>query len=364
MTIKAVTQLLETLAPPALQETYDNSGLIIGDSTQICTGILVSLDCLEAVVNEAIEKNCNLIVSHHPIVFSGLKKITGKNYIERVVIKAIKNNIALYALHTNLDNVTNGVSFKMGQLLQLQNMQVLAPKTGHLKKIYTTGKPQYAQAILAALFNAGGGNIGNYAECSFCINGTGTFKPLTGSSPVIGNINQLAIEDEVKLEVLFPAWQQAQIVTALKAAHSYEEVAYEIVTLDNEDQYSGSGVVGNLPQAVTETEFFNLVKQQFKVPFLKHTPLLNKPIKRVALCGGSGSFLIKNAINANADVYLSADIKYHEFYNADNQLVITDIGHYETEQFTIELIAAFLQENISTFAILKTSINTNSVNYF
>jgi dinuclear metal center YbgI/SA1388 family protein len=303
-------------------------------------------------------------VSHHPIVFSGLKKITGKNYVERVIIKAIKNDIALYAIHTNLDNINLGVSHKMASILGLEKIEILAPKAGHLKKLYTTAPSDNVANILKAIFEAGGGQIGNYGACSFCINGTGSFTPLVGSVPVTGSIGEAWKGEEVKMEVLFPAWQQQKIIAALKAAHIYEEVAYEIIGLDNKDHFSGAGVIGKLPKPMPIKDFLQLLKQNFKVPVIKHTAIIKDHVERIALCGGSGSFLTKAAIGAKADVYITADVKYHEFYDADNQVVIADIGHYETEQFTIDLIAAHLQEKNSTFAVLKTSINTNSVNYF
>jgi dinuclear metal center YbgI/SA1388 family protein len=364
MKIKNIIQVLEQWAPPMLQESYDNSGLLIGDPHWNCTGVLVSLDCLEHVVDEAIKKKCNLIVSHHPIVFSGLKKITGKTYIERVVIKAIKHDIALYAIHTNLDNCFTGVNKKIAEQLGLTQLQILQPKKQLLKKIFTYAPANEVNHILQAIYKTGAGTVGNYGSCSFCINGSGSFMPLTHANPTVGNIGELWKGEEVKMEVIFPAWLESQVLKALLTAHSYETVAYEIISLDNIHQDIGAGMIGVLPKPITEQELLTLLKKVFKVPFLKHTPLLNKPIQKLAICGGSGSFLIKQAIAANADAFISADIKYHEFYDADNQIVMADIGHYETEQFTIDLIANHLQENFSTFAILKTSINTNSVNYF
>jgi dinuclear metal center YbgI/SA1388 family protein len=364
MKIKEVIQILEQWAPPLLQESYDNSGLLIGNTNDDCTGILISLDCLESIVDEAIEKKCNLIVSHHPIIFSGLKRITGKTYIERVVIKAIKHNIALYAIHTNLDNSFDGVNKKIAEQLGLQQLQVLQPKKQLLKKLFTYAPAHEVEKILQAIYKTGAGTLGNYGSCSFCINGTGSFMPLNNANPTVGALHELWKGEEVKMEVIFPAWVETQVLKALFSAHSYETVAYEIISLDNTHTEAGSGMIGILETPIEATHFFEKLKTIFKVPLIRHTQLLNKPIKKVALCGGAGSFLIKTAIAAGADVYISADIKYHEFFDADNQLVIADIGHYETEQYTIDLIADYLREKISTFAILKTSINTNSVNYF
>ncbi len=364
MKIIDIIQVLEQWAPPMLQESYDNSGLLVGSVHWNCTGVLVSLDCLEQVIDEAIEKKCNLIVSHHPIVFSGLKKITGKTYIERVLIKAIKHDIALYAIHTNLDNCFTGVNRKIAECLGLTQVQILQPKKQLLKKIFTYAPANEVSSILQAIYKTGAGTLGNYGSCSFCINGTGSFMPLTHANPTVGNIGELWKGEEVKIEVIFPAWIESQVLKALLTAHNYETVAYEIVSLDNIHQEVGAGMIGMLAEPIAEKDFLSLLKKLFNVSFIKHTPLLNKPIKKIAVCGGAGSFLIKQAITANADAFISADIKYHEFYDADNQIVIADIGHYETEQYTIDLIANHLQENFSTFAILKTSINTNSVNYF
>jgi dinuclear metal center YbgI/SA1388 family protein len=364
MIIKDVEHYLETIAPKALQEDYDNAGLITGNSQWPCTGILVCLDSLEAVVDEAIALKYNLIIAHHPIIFKGLKKVNGNNYIERIIIKAIKNDIAIYAIHTNLDNIANGVSFKMAALLELQNLKVLAPKTQQLKKIFTYAPAANVDKILSAIFKAGGGQIGNYAECSFRLNGIGSFTPMQGANPKVGAIGEAWVGQEVKLEVIIPFWKEQEIIQALKNAHEYEEVAYEVISLDNYHQEVGAGAIGTLPTPFAVEDFLQLLKQKFNLKILKHTPLVKAQIQTIALCGGSGSFLINAAKQQKADVYISADIKYHEFFDADNQLVILDIGHYETEQFTIDLLVDILKQKFVTFAIQKTRINTNSVNYF
>jgi dinuclear metal center YbgI/SA1388 family protein len=347
-----------------LQEHYDNAGLIVGDKNWDCTGIITTLDATEEVVLEAVAKNCNLIVAHHPIIFSGLKKINGKNYVEKTVIAAIKNNVAIYAIHTNLDNVLHGVNGKMAELLQLKNTTVLAPKAGLLKKLYTFVPAAYAPILRDALFAAGAGNIGNYSECSFNAGGEGTFKAGDNTTPFVGEIGQRHTEAETKIEVIFPAYLQTGLVEALKKAHPYEEVAYDIVTLDNLHQQTGSGLVGELEHPVEETVFLKLLKERFGLTVIRHTPLNNKPIRRVAICGGAGSFLIKTAIQNKADIYITADMKYHEFFDAEGRIVIADIGHFESEQFTIDLLAAILEQKFPTFAVLKTIVQTNPVRYF
>lgn len=364
MVIADIIQYLETLAPPGLQESYDNAGLITGQSGWECTGILCSLDTTEAIIEEAIANNCNLIVAHHPIVFGGLKKINGKNYVERTVIAAIKNDIAIYAIHTNLDNVMHGVNGKIAEVLGLQQVQVLQPKAGQLQKLITFVPHQQAEQVRAAIFNAGGGHISNYSECSFNTEGTGTFNAGEGTNPYIGNIGEQHHEPETRIEIIFPAWLQDAVIKAMQAAHPYEEVAYDIIPLLNQHHQTGAGLVGNLPQAMPETDFLQILKKLFQVPVIKHTALLQKNIQRVALCGGAGSFLINNALRSGADIFITGDMKYHEFFDADNRLIIADIGHYESEQFTINLLADGLAKKFTTFAVLKTKANTNPVRYF
>jgi dinuclear metal center YbgI/SA1388 family protein len=364
MTIYDITAFLEKIAPPSLQENYDNAGLITGNTGWQCTGIITTLDATEAIVQEAIKKKCNLIVAHHPIIFGGLKKITGKNYVEQTIIAAIKNDIAIYAIHTNLDNVLHGVNGKIADQLGLINRQILQPKTSMLKKLFTFVPDAHAEKVRSAIFAAGGGHISNYSECSFNTPGTGTFKAGDGTNPFVGNIGQRHTGAEMKIEAIFPAWLEKPLLTAMLAVHPYEEVAYDIVALENRNPAVGSGLVGELPEAVTEMAFLQSIKEKFNLSVIKHTPLTGKPVQKVALCGGAGSFLIGAAIASGADFYISADIKYHEFFDANGRLVIADIGHYESEQFTIDLLFEVLTEKFPNFAVLKTSLNTNPVQYF
>jgi len=364
MKIKDVITTLEAIAPLSLQEAYDNAGLITGDEDAECTGMLISLDATTAVVDEAREKGCNLIVSHHPIVFSGLKKITGRNYVQKAVINAIKNDIALYAIHTNLDNVINGVNGKIAELLELKNISVLAPKESQLKKLYTFVPAAAADKVRQAIFDAGGGDIGNYQECSFNVEGFGTFKGGLNTDPYVGKPGERHQESEIKVEVVFPAWLERRVIKNLLAAHPYEEVAYDIIGLENKFSAIGSGVIGELKEPVGEKKFLELLKEKFKLKVIKHTGLLNEPIFKVAVCGGAGSFLISSALAAGADCFITSDIKYHEFFDANERIVIADIGHYESEQFTINLLQEFLEQKFPTFAVLKTEVNTNPVRYF
>ncbi len=364
MIVQNLIQFLETIAPPSLQEDYDNAGLLTGNEETICTGALINLDCTEAIVQEAIDKNCNLIIAHHPIVFKGLKKINGNNYVERTIIKAIKNDIAIYAIHTNLDNVLMGVNGKIAAMLGLQNVQILLPKKDILQKLAVYVPAENAENLKNALFAAGAGNIGNYNECSFSTTGTGSFTPGEGANPFSGKIGVREVGEEVKIEVIFPAWLQNDIVKAMKANHPYEEVAHDIYNLSNKYQDTGSGIIGTLPEPIDEIDLLAKVAEIFKVKVLKHTTLLGRKCRKIAVCGGAGSFLINTAKGAGADVYITSDIKYHEFFDADGQLLLADIGHYESEQYTIDLLFDLLSNKFPNFALLKTGVNTNPVQYF
>jgi len=364
MQINEIISFLESQAHPSLQEHYDNAGLIAGNPDWECTGIICSLDATEEVLKEALIKNCNLIVAHHPIIFGGLKKINGKNYVEKTIITAIKNDIAIYAIHTNLDNVIEGVNGKIAKLIGLKNSSILLPKTNSLKKLFTFVPVDKAEEVRNAIFAAGGGYVGNYSECSFNAEGTGTFKAGEGTDPYVGKQGQQHQEKEIRVEVIIPAWLEGKIVRAMKKAHPYEEVAYDVMNLSNNHPQIGAGVIGELEQPMEEKEFLNLLKSVFQLSIVRHTSLLGQTIKRVALCGGAGSFLISSALNAGADIYITADIKYHEFFDANSRMVIADIGHYESEQFTIDLLKEILEQKFPNFAVLKTEVRTNPVFYF
>lgn len=364
MKIADVISALEKLAPPSLQEDYDNAGLITGNASWQCSGILCSLDATEEIVEEAKSKNCNLVVAHHPIIFRGLKKITGKNYVEKTIISAIKNNIAIYAIHTNLDNVIDGVNNKIADKLQLVNRKILLPKENLLMKLYTFVPKDNAEQVRSALFTAGAGFIGNYSEASFNAQGVGTFKANENANPFVGEIGKRHEENEIKIEVIFPSYLKQNIIEKLIAAHPYEEVAYDIVSLSNEHHQIGGGLIGELQNEIAELELLSALKKNFNLSVIKHTKMLNKPVKKIAVCGGAGSFLIGKAIAAKADVYITSDIKYHEFFDANDRLVIADIGHYESEQFTIELLHEVLQAKFPNFAVLKTEKQTNPVFYY
>lgn len=364
MKIADIIAHLEALAHPSLQESYDNAGLITGSPAWDCTGILVSLDATEAVIHEAKQKNCNLVLAHHPVVFGGLKRLNGSNYVEKTVIAAIKNDVAIYAIHTNLDNIRQGVNGMIASKLRLTGCSILQPKAGTLRKLFTFVPAEQAAQVRDAIFAAGAGHIGHYSECSFSSPGTGTFKGGLDTNPFVGEPGRLHQEAEIKLEVVFPSWLQKAVVGAMIDAHPYEEVAYDVVALENTHPGIGSGLIGQLPEPLSEKAALGLLQQAFGLAALRHTPLTGQPVSRVAVCGGAGSFLISKALAAGAQLFVTADVKYHEFFDANHRMVIADIGHYESEQFTVDLLVAVLREKFLTFATLKTGVNTNPVHYF
>ncbi|MHA7058387.1 Nif3-like dinuclear metal center hexameric protein [Aquimarina sp. M1] len=363
MQIKEVIQHLENLAPTNYAEDFDNVGLLVGDKNTIVTGILVTLDTLEVIVDEAIEKNCNLIISFHPIVFKGLKKFNGTNYVERVIMKAIKHEIAIFAIHTALDNALYGVNDMMCNQLGLLNRKILIPQSGHIKKLITFVPNKEAESLRSKLFEAGAGTIGNYDHCSFSTEGTGTFRASEEANPSVGVIGTTHKEKETQIHITYAKHREGDIIKALVDNHSYEEVAYEITTLENKNQHIGIGMIGELPEEIKETEFLKHIKKVFKTGCVRHSALLDKPIKKVAVLGGSGSFAIRNAQVAGADIFITADLKYHQFYEAENKLILADIGHYESEQYTKNLIVSYLRKKISNFAIILSDKNTNPIQY-
>lgn len=366
MTIKDITNCIEEIAPLKYAEDFDNVGLLIGQYQTEVTGVLVTLDTLEATVDEAIQKNCNLIISFHPIIFGGLKKLNGNNYVERVVLKAIQNNIAIYATHTALDNSKNGVSAKIAETLGLENTKILMPKSGIIKKLSTFVPKENANNLRDSLFKVGAGTIGNYTNCSFISDGIGSFKGGENSNPVIGTKGSFTEVAETQLNFTYEAHNEAKILACLFKEHPYEEVAYELQTLDNKHQNIGMGMIGELPKAMNENDFLNFIKKTMKTACVRHSELLGKTIKKVAVLGGSGSFAIDAAKAQKADAYISADFKYHDFFKAEQHILLADIGHYESEQFTKNLLVEYLTKNFTNFApALPTSriiLSDNSTN--
>jgi len=362
--IKEIAHFFETIAPLSLQESYDNAGLLVGDSEAEVAIALVAIDVTEKVVDEAIEKKAGLIIAHHPIVFSGLKKLTGKNYVERTVMKAVKNDIAIYAAHTNLDAVTGGVNAKICEKLGLKNCRILQPVPGKLKKLVTFIPFDSVEKVRTAVFEAGAGNIGNYDYCGYNLEGTGSFRGGEESNPYVGIKGKVHYEKEIRFETIFPGWLQSKIVKALFEAHPYEEVAYDIYPLENVFEKAGMGMVGELEKPLPENDFLTLLKNIFGTGCIKHTALKGSTVKKVAVCGGAGSFLLNHAKAAGADFFVTGDFKYHQFFDAENKIVIADIGHYESEQFTKELFYELLTKKFPKFAVRFSEVNTNPVFYF
>ncbi len=364
MKIKEIIKHIEEFAPLSLQESYDNAGLIIGNADRNINQALICLDITEDTLNEAIKNNCELIISHHPIIFKGLKTITGSSLAERVVIEVIKSNIAIYAVHTNLDNVLEGVNGKISEKLGLTKLRVLQNRKELLRKLVTFCPLEQASKVREALFKAGAGSIGNYDSCSFNTEGKGTFRANKNAKPFVGEKNILHSEKEERIETIYPAYKESAVLKNLFLTHPYEEVAYDIYPLENVFSNVGSGIFGELDEEMAEKDFLEKLKNIFKTESIRHTAFLNKKIKKVAICGGSGSFLIHSAKLSGADIFISADIKYHDFFEADGNMLIADIGHYESEQFTKELIYDILIKKIPTFALRISEMETNPVKYF
>lgn len=361
--IKDITQVLEQFAPLPYQESYDNAGLQTGNSSDQATGVIVTLDCTEEVIDEAIQHNCNLIVAHHPVIFKGLKQLTGKSYVERTIIKAIKNDIAIYASHTNLDSVHNGVNAKIAEKLELKNIKILSKKPHTLMQLVFFVPVDDTSKVLKAVHEAGAGQIGEYSDCSFQVQGTGRFKPSENADPTIGEKGKPEQVQENRIELVFPAYLQHKVMDALLQAHPYEEVAHFLTLLENPNQEVGIGMIGELEEALTEKDFLDHVKNKMQLQGLKYTPVGEKKIRRVAVCGGAGSFLIKDALSEGADAFITGDIKYHEFFDAEGRLLIADIGHYESEVYTKEIFYDTLSKNFPNFAVYLSKVNTNPIRY-
>ncbi|MDD3789485.1 MAG: Nif3-like dinuclear metal center hexameric protein [Petrimonas sp.] len=363
MRIKDILQIIEQLAPLSLQEDFDNSGLQVGDVNQEAKGALLCIDVTENVVEEAVSLGCNLIISHHPLAFRSFKSMTGRNYVERCMIKAIKNDICVYAAHTNLDNAQDGVNYKLAGMLGLQQVRVLSPQKGQLLKLVTFVPDSYAEFVRTALFNAGAGHIGNYDSCSFNLVGEGTFRAQDGANPFVGEVGDLHYEKEVRIETVLPRYKQSEVLRTLIAVHPYEEPAYDFYPLENDWKQAGSGVVGVLPEPMPEQEFLYLLKDVFNLPTIRHTKLQNREVRDVALCGGAGAFLIPEAIAYGADAFITGEAKYNDFYDVEGRLLLAVVGHYESEICTKDIFFDVISKKYPTFALHKSAFDSNPVKY-
>ena len=363
MKIKQIVSALERFAPLPLQDGFDNAGLQIGLTEAEATGALLCLDVTEAVLDEAIALGYNLVISHHPLIFKGYKSITGKDYVERCILKAIKNDIVIYSAHTNLDNAQGGVNYKIAEKIGLKNLKVLEPKENNLVKLVTFVPYAQADAVREALFAAGCGNIGDYDSCSYNLKGEGTFRANEGCHPFCGEIGELHTEPEVRIETVLPAFRKASVLRALLSVHPYEEPAYDFYPLANTWDQVGSGVVGELPEEEDELSFLQRIKDLFHVGCVKHSALTGKPIREVALCGGSGAFLINDAISYGADVFITGEAKYNDFYDVEDRILLAVIGHYESEVCTKDIFYSIISKKFPTFALHFSNVNSNPVKY-
>lgn len=363
MKIKEILQTIEQLAPLPLQESFDNSGVQVGDISQEAKGVVVCIDVTESVVDEAIALGCNLIVSHHPLAFRSFKSLTGKTYVERCMMKACKHDIVVYAAHTNLDNARNGINYYLAAMLDLQNVRILDPQKGKLLKLVTYVPHAYVETVRSAMFNAGAGCIGNYNSCSYGVKGEGTFRAEEGASPFCGEIGELHSEPETRVEVVLPSFRQSEVLRALISVHPYEEPAYDFYTLENEWMQAGSGIVGTLPEAQDEEDFLYLVKDTFHLECIQHSACRGKEVRDVAICSGSGAFLIPKAIGYGADVFITGEAKYNDFYDVEDRILLATIGHYESEIYTKNIFFDLISKKYPTFAVYMSGADSNPVNY-
>ena len=363
MKIKEIVSALERFAPLPLQDGFDNAGLQVGLTEAEATGALLCLDVTEAVVDEAVMLGYNLIISHHPLIFKGYKSIIGRDYIERCVLKAIKNDIVIYSAHTNLDNAPGGVNYKIAEKIGLKNVRILDPKEEYLLKFVTFVPDAQADRVRKALFEAGCGCIGNYDSCSYNLEGEGTFRAQRGTSPFCGEIGELHKESEVRIETILPAFKKAAVIKALLATHPYEEPAFDFYPLKNTWTQVGSGVVGELEEPEAELDFLKRIKKTFEVGCLRHTRLSGRLIQKVALCGGAGAFLLPKAVSADADVFITGEVKYHDYFNYENNILVAEVCHYESEQYTKEIFYSIMQEMFPELEVQITRVNTNPIKY-
>lgn len=363
MKIKEIVSALDRFAPLPLQDGFDNAGLQIGLTEAEATGALLCLDVTEAVLDEAIALGCNLVISHHPLIFKGYKSITGKDYVERCILKAIRNDMVLYAAHTNLDNAKGGVNNKIAEKIGLKHLQVLEPKRNSLLKLVTFVPTEQAERVRKALFAAGCGNIGGYDSCSYNLKGEGTFRAGENTHPFCGSIGELHREEEVRIETILPSYKKGEVVRALLSAHPYEEPAFDLYPLENEWTQAGAGIVGELETPETGLEFLKRIKKIFEVECVKHNRLTGREIQKVALCGGAGAFLIPQAIRSGADIFITGEIKYHDYFGHEDEILLAEIGHYESEQYTKEIFYSIIRDLFPNFALHLSKINTNPIKY-
>ncbi len=364
MQIQDIIRFLEEIFPSQYAEDFDNTGLLTGDENAELKGVLVAHDAIEPVIDEAVKKSCNLVVAFHPIIFNGLKSITGKNYVEKAVIKAIKNDIAIYSPHTAVDNHYKGVSFWTAQVLGLENIRILIPAGKTVKQLVTYVPEEHAEKVRLAMFKAGAGHIGEYEECSYNLEGYGTFKPSDSANPYVGEKGKRHIEPETRISVIFPKHLTGRVLQAMLEAHPYEEPAYEIFQIENKNPEIGLGIIGEFSEGMDKEDFLKLLKEKLQAPFIKHSDFQKEKVEKVAVLGGSGAFAIDAAKKAGADAFVSGDFKYHDFFKSEGKILLTDVGHFESERFVAEKLTEIISKKFPKFAIIKSETITNPVKYF
>jgi dinuclear metal center YbgI/SA1388 family protein len=336
MKIKDIARNIEAWAPTALAESYDNVGLLVGDPEAEATGVLINLDVTEALIDEAKALGINMIVTHHPIWFTGIKRLIGDSYVSRIILKAIKADIALYACHTNLDNVQTGVNRMIGERMGITDMRILSAKREQLLQLVVYAADD-ALVLLTEAIRAAGGR----------------------------NLHSISLGDGVqgRLECIVPAYFKSTVLQALRQVQPGVEPVFHLMPTLDSDVETGSGMIGNLPQALPKADFLAMVKERFGCGGIRYADAPKELIGRVAWCGGAGSFLIGNAIGARADAFVTGDITYHKFFDNEDKLLLLDIGHHESEQFTSNLLHAHLSKSFPTFAVRLSDIKTNPVKY-
>jgi dinuclear metal center YbgI/SA1388 family protein len=364
MLIKEILTEIERLAPLPLQEGFDNAGVQVGDVNREVTGALLCLDVTEKVVHEAVEKGCNLIISHHPLAFKPFKSLTGNTYIERCLIKSCKYDLVIYSAHTNLDNAVGGVNYRLAEIIGLRKVRILSPQKQALLKIVTFVPEAHAETVRNALFEAGAGHTGNYDSCSFNLPGDGTFRAGENCHPYCGEAGKLHHEKEIRIETILPAFRKSNVLRALLSVHPYEEPAFDIYPLENVRHTAGSGIVGELPESEDAHEFLARIKKLFQADCVKHSGgWTGQFVRKIAVCGGSGAFLIPEAMAAGAEVFVTGEAKYNDFYDVENKLLLAVIGHYETEICTKDIFFDVISKKSATFAVHISNTDSNPVKY-
>jgi dinuclear metal center YbgI/SA1388 family protein len=363
MKLKDLCYYLDSAVPLSFQEDYDNSGLQVGLPEREITSAIITIDVTEEVLNEAISEKCDIIISHHPLIFNGIKKITGRTFTERIINKAVKHDIAIYSSHTNLDIFNTGVSRKMAEKLALREIKVLSPLKNRLLKLVTYIPESHLKIVSEAIFEAGAGVTGNYDRCAFTTTGTGSFRGNEFSRPFVGEAGKMHFEKEIRFETVLFSHLKERVIRTLLEIHPYEEVAYDIYMLDNDNGEVGLGCVGQLSDPIGAGDFLNLVASVFESKGLRYSKPVSESVRKVALCGGSGISLLNVAVASGADVFITADIKYHNFFDADNKILLVDVGHFESEKFSTEILYDLIIKKFPKFAVRFSETNTNPINY-